>query len=430
MKQHRQFERHLNLNVRGLPVSATLGINELSNQLKAQNKEVYKLGLGQSPFPVPESVVEELKINAHQKDYLPVRGLPALQEAVASYYQRTQGLYFNPENILVGPGSKELMFILQLAYYGDLIIPTPSWVSYAPQAHIIGRHVYWLPTRSDNRWLLTPQELEKLCSKDPSKPRIVILNYPNNPTGCSYTEEELKELAEVASHYNLILLSDEIYGELNFNGEHVSIAKYYPEGTIISSGLSKWCGAGGWRLGTFTFPSTLTWLLEGMAVVSSETFTATSAPIQYAAVRAFNGSPEIENYLKQSRRILKALSLSVCEKLTDVGVNTAPPQGAFYIFPDFSAFRGKLAQRNIHTSSEMCESILSETGVAFLPGSEFGRPDSELTARLALVDFDGSKTLINAQNHPLDKELPKQFVNDNCSRIIQATDKLCSWLTQ
>lgn len=430
MKQYRQFERHLNLNVRGLPVSATLGINELSNQLKTQNKEVYKLGLGQSPFPVPESVVEELKINAHQKDYLPVRGLPALQEAVANYYQRTQGLYFDPENILVGPGSKELMFILQLSYYGDLVIPTPSWVSYAPQAHIIGRHVYWLPTRSDNRWLLTPQELEKLCKKDPSKPRIVILNYPNNPTGCSYTETELKELADVASYYNLILLSDEIYGELNFNGAHVSIAKYYPEGTIISSGLSKWCGAGGWRLGTFTFPSSLSWLLEGMAVVSSETFTATSAPIQYAAVRAFNGSPCIELYLKQSRRVLKTLSHSVCEKLTDAGVNTATPQGAFYIFPDFSAFRDKLAQRDIHTASDMCERILAETGVAFLPGSEFGRPDSELTARLALVDFDGAKTLINAQNHSLDKELPKQFVIDNCNRIIQATDKLCNWLTQ
>jgi aspartate aminotransferase len=419
MKQHRQFERHLNLNVRGLPVSATLKINELSNQLKAQNKDVYKLGLGPSPFPVPESVVEELKINAHQKDYLPVRGLPSLQEAVANYYQRTQELYFNPEHILVGPGSKELMFILQLAYYGDLVIPTPSWVSYAPQAHIIGRHVYWLPTRSDNRWLLTPQELEKLCKKDPSKPRIVILNYPNNPTGCSYSETELKELADVASYYNLIILSDEIYGELNFTGSHVSIARYYPEGTIISSGLSKWCGAGGWRLGTFTFPSSLSWLLEGMAVVSSETFTATSAPIQYAAVRAFNGSPSIELYLQQSRRML-----------TDAGVNTAPPQGAFYIFPDFSAFRDKLAQRDIHTASEMCERILAETGVAFLPGSEFGRPDSELSARLALVDFDGSKALMKAQEHSLDNELPKQFVTDNSSRVIQATDKLCCWLNQ
>ena len=160
MKQQRSFEKHLNLNVRGLPVSATLGINELSNRLLAEGRQVYKMGLGQSPFPVPTPVVEELRANAHQKAYLPVRGLPALQQAVAEYYLRTQHLNFNPEHILVGPGSKELMFILQLVYYGDLVIPTPSWVSYAPQAHIIGRHVHWLPTRRDNRWLLTPDELE------------------------------------------------------------------------------------------------------------------------------------------------------------------------------------------------------------------------------------------------------------------------------
>jgi aspartate/methionine/tyrosine aminotransferase len=116
--------------------------------------------------------------------------------------------------------------------------------------------------------------------------------------------------------------------------------------------------------------------------------------------------------------------------LTDAGVNTAPPQGAFYIFPDFSTFKEKLAKRDIHTASEMCERILAETGVAFLPGSEFGRPDSELSARLALVDFDGSKALMKAQEHSLDNELPKQFVTDNCSRVIQATDKLCSWLNR
>jgi len=427
MKQLHQFEKHLNLNVRGLPVSATLGINELSNRLRAEGKDVYRMGLGQSPFPVPLPVVEELQINAHQKDYLPVRGLPALQEAVANYYQRTQGLYFNPEHILVGPGSKELMFILQLSYYGDLVIPTPSWVSYAPQAHIIGRHVYWLPTSSDNRWLLTPRELEKLCRQDPSKPRIVILNYPNNPTGCSYTEQELKELADVASYYHVILLSDEIYGELNFEGAHISIARFYPEGTIISSGLSKWCGAGGWRLGTFAFPSSLNWLLEGMAVVSSETFTSTSTPIQYAGVRAFNGGPHMETYLEQSRRILRNLSTAVYDKLTAAGANTAPPQGAFYLFPDFSSFKGRLAERGVHTAAEMCKKILTETGVAILPGSEFGRPDSELTARMALVDFNGSQALANAGPYPLTGELPEQFINENCTRVIEATHKLCDW---
>lgn len=135
---------NLNLNVRGLSLSATLEINEKSNKMLKEGKNIYKFGLGQSPFPVPQVVVNELKNNAHQKDYLPVKGLEALREACAKYLNRFHDLTFSAEDILIGPGSKELMFIVQLVYYGDLLIPTPSWVSYAPQAEIIGRHVYWL----------------------------------------------------------------------------------------------------------------------------------------------------------------------------------------------------------------------------------------------------------------------------------------------
>jgi aspartate aminotransferase len=430
MSEARPFQVNLNLNVRGLPVSATLGINERSNRLISEGRQVYKFGLGQSPFPVPLPVVEALQANAHQKDYLPVRGLPELQRAVADYYQRTQHLNFRPEHILVGPGSKELMFILQLAYYGDLVIPTPSWVSYAPQAHIIGHHVHWLRTSRENRWLLTPEELEKLCKSDPTKPYIVILNYPNNPTGCSYTDDQLKALADVARTYQIVLLSDEIYGELNFDGTHTSIARYYPEGTIISSGLSKWCGAGGWRLGTFAFPNSLDWLIEAMAVVASETFTATSAPIQHAAVRAFRGGPRIESYLHKSRQVLKTINLHVHQKLTEIGAVVAFPQGAFYMFPDFSPLRESLSKRGINTSMEMCERILEETGVAFLPGSAFGRPEEELTARLALVDFDGAKALSMAEKYPEREVLPEEFMQACCFKVVEATERLCCWMEQ
>ncbi|MEZ5084228.1 MAG: aminotransferase class I/II-fold pyridoxal phosphate-dependent enzyme [Bacteroidales bacterium] len=116
------------------------------------------------------------------------------------------------ENILIGPGSKELIFILQLVYYGDLIIPTPSWVSYFPQARIIGRHVQWVPTLKEDGYRLSPEKLDLICRTDPQRPRVVILNYPSNPTGSTYTIEKLKELAEVARKYKLVLISDEIYG--------------------------------------------------------------------------------------------------------------------------------------------------------------------------------------------------------------------------
>lgn len=419
---------HLNLNVRGLPISPTLGINELSNRLLAEGKTVYKLGLGQAPYPVPESVVASLRDNAHQKDYLPVRGLRPLQEAVAGYYARTQGLSVDPARVLIGPGSKELMFILQLVYYADLLIPAPSWVSYAPQAEIIGRRVHHLPTRGDQNWLLNPEVLEEYCRKDSGKPRLLILNAPNNPTGCSYSEEQMEALADVARRHGLILLSDEIYGDLHFAGAHRSFARYYPEGTIISSGLSKWCGAGGWRLGTFVFPEGLDWLLDAMATVASETFTATSAPIQYAAIRAFAGGEDIDRYLASSRRILLALCDHIHGRLTAAGARVARPDGAFYMFPEFSGSRDRLAARGIHGSTRLCERLLAETGVAILPGSVFGRPEEELTARMAYVDFDGAQALQAEQQLATGAQPDLAFLNAHCPRVVKGIDRLAEWL--
>jgi aspartate aminotransferase len=418
----------LNLNVRGLKQSATLAINEKSRELRAAGHQVFRLGLGQSPFPVPEPVVEQLRNYAHVKDYLPVRGLPELREAVAAYYGRRHQLERTGNDVLVGPGSKELMFILQLVYYGDLLIPTPSWVSYAPQAQIIGRPIRWIPTTPEEGWPLLPEELDRVCREDPGRPRVVILNYPSNPTGQTYTREALKELADVARRYRVILLSDEIYGELDHKGEHVSIARYYPEGTIISSGLSKWCGAGGWRLGTFTFPPQLRWLLEAMAVVCSETFTSTSAPIQHAAVRAFEGGYEIEDYLFHSRRVLRALGRAVTRRLRECGITVPVPEGGFYLFPDFGPLEQRLGRRGISDSTALCDAILNDAGVAMLPGEDFGRPASELTARLAYVDFDGARALVASRGIAHERELDEEFLRVYCEPVMTAADRIFEWV--
>ena len=420
----------LNLNVRGIGSSATLAINEESNCLRAEGRIVYRLGLGQSPFPVPETVVESLRANAHQKSYLAVRGLPALREAVADYHRRRrQHFECTANDVLIGPGSKELMFLLQLCYYGDLVIPTPSWVSYAPQAHILGRHVRWLRTDAANHWRLTASELDALCRDDPDRPRLVILNYPSNPSGITYLPDQLEELAQVAERYGVVLCSDEIYGELHHQGRHVSIARYYPTGTIISSGLSKWCGAGGWRLGTMTFPPGQRRLLDAMASVASETFTSTSSPIQYAAVTAFLPHPSIERYLVQARRILAALGLECARRLREAGVRVHDPEGGFYLFPDFEPHRETLRARGVETSSGLCQQLLHEAGVAALPGSAFGRPQDELGARLAYVDFDGASALVAAESVPLDRPLPVQFLEDHCGPVLRAIRLLKEWLS-
>ena len=207
MAKKKKIPVNLNLNVRGLKKSATLAINEKCRQMAEEGKEVFHLGFGQSPFPVPQPVVDALGNNAYQKDYLAVKGLFELREAIAAYWKRKQGLKYSADDIMVSPGSKELLFLLQLVYYGDLVIPTPSWVSYSPQANIIGRRVNWVKTHPENDWRLTPEELEGMCIMDPERPRIVIINYPANPTGATYTIEKLKKIAEIARKYNVILLS-------------------------------------------------------------------------------------------------------------------------------------------------------------------------------------------------------------------------------
>lgn len=420
----------LNLDVRGLQQSATLAINDRCRTLHAEGRTVYRLGLGQSPFPVPTAVVDALKLHAHEKDYLPAAGHPELRRAVAGYHRRRNGIEADRNNVLIGPGSKELMFLLQLVYYGELLVPTPCWVSYTPQARIIGRKVSLIPTSFESRWLVTAECLKRHCEGqgDRYRPRILVLNYPGNPNGCTYTSSELKALAEVAREYEVILLSDEIYGELHHSGAHVSVARYYPEGTIISSGLSKWCGAGGWRLGTFTFPGDLDWLLETMAAVASETYTSVSAPIQCAAVRAFAGGVSIERYLCHARRILAALGNQGCDELTAAGLRVQKPEGAFYLFVDFSPFRDKLASRGINNGQQLCEKLLEDTGVALLPGSAFERPAEELTARLAYVDFDGARALATSETIPLDKPLPEDFTKKYCYRVIDAIHLVAEWL--
>ncbi|MBM3810928.1 MAG: pyridoxal phosphate-dependent aminotransferase [Acidimicrobiia bacterium] len=409
--------KQLNSNLHGLRPSATLVINEHSTRLRSQGRDVFKLGFGQSPFPVPAPVVQELQRQAHRKEYLPVRGLPELRDAVASFHQRLEGIEATGQDVLIGPGSKELMFLLQLAYDADLLLPSPSWVSYAPQAQMLGRRIGWMETSRGNGWRLLPETLEQACARNPDRRRILVLNYPNNPSGLSFTPSQLEALAEVARRYRIVVLADEIYGQLHHAGGHVSIARYYPEGAVITSGLSKWCGAGGWRLGTMTFPGELRWLLDAVAVCASETYTTASAPVQCAAVTAFQGGKAIEAYLKASRAVLSSLGKWVAAELRKAGAEVDDPDGGFYLFPQFSA--------KAISAEPFCRQILEETGVALLPGVEFGRPEEELTARLCYVDFDGAECLAAVARG---ESVDEAFLRNHCARTVAGVNRLCEWL--
>ena len=419
----------INPNLNGLDQSDTLAINEKSKELLASGKKIYRFGLGQSPFPVPNCVVEALRLNADQKDYLPVKGLLPLREAVAEFHRKKDNIETNAENVMIGPGSKELVFLLQLVFNSEIIIISPCWVSYIPQAKIIGKKISIIHSSYEDKWQLTPKLFRDYLKKRNIKNTLtlMILNYPGNPDGVSLNEEYLKEIATLARENNIYILSDEIYGQLNHSGRHVSIAKFYPEGTIISSGLSKWCGAGGWRLGTFTFPKNLNWILEKMAIVASETYTSVSAPIQFAAIKAFKCGAEIEEYLWRARKILSKIGNECAEKLNHAGIRTHAPVGGFYLFLDFSHFSDKIHSRGIKTSKELCHTMLNETGVAILQGSSFNCREDLFTARMAYVDFDGARVMAAAKTIPIHESLPDTFTKTYCNKVLEGVDKLIGW---
>ena len=367
-----------------LKPSATLAINEESNRLKKDGKKIYKFGFGQSPFPIPESVVSVLKTNAAKHTYLPIQGLEELRSTIANYLNKNNNNDFKKEDIVIGPGTKELMFLTQIVFQGEVLLPAPSWVSYYPQAVIAKNKVHWIQTTSNSNWFPTAEQLEGKIKSIKNKNLLLFINSPNNPSGTIC--ENLKEIAEIARKYKLIILSDEIYSQLTFDGKYSSISNFYPEGTVVSTGLSKWCGAGGWRLGFFAIPNQLKELKNNLKILCSESFTSVSAPIQYAAVEAYGG--DHSNYITAVKKILSFTGNYVYENLKSNMINITKPQGGFYLFPEFT-------NAKFLSSSEMCRDILNKTGVALLPCSDFGLNSNKMLARLSYTDFDGANFLNN-----------------------------------
>jgi aspartate aminotransferase len=399
--------------IKNLKPSPTLRINEETKKLESQGKKIFKFGFGQSPFQIPKDIVDELKNNAYQNKYLPMQGLPELRLSISKYINNKKKYNYVSENVIIGPGTKELMFLLHVLFDGDVILPVPSWVSYAPQA-IVGRNkIHWLETTSSNNWFPTAETLEKIISKNKNKNYLLFLNSPNNPSGqiCS----NLEEISIIAKKNNLVILSDEIYSELSFKKDFKSIANYCPEKTIISNGMSKWCGAGGWRLGYFIIPESLNEIKNSLKTLASETFSSVSAPVQYAAIAAYENNHD--EYIDNSKNILKAVGEYVYDNLKSNKVSINKPEGGFYLMPEFS-------NETFSDSNEMCGNLLKHTGISLLPGSVFGFSKKKMTARLSFTDFNGQEFMKNiSQSQKIDQNVLLKYA----PKIIEGVEKLKNW---
>ncbi|MDQ7025081.1 MAG: pyridoxal phosphate-dependent aminotransferase [Anaerolineae bacterium] len=414
------------------PKSPTLRLNEQSRLRAAQGQTVYRMGFGESPFMPPIRVQQALQESAHRKDYAPVQGLVELRQEIASFHSHVDGYAIDAQQVYVGSGSKILLFNTLLAFESAVVlIPTPAWVSYAPQAELIGHHVHRIPTTFEGRWHITPAALEAILSQDEyaDMSKILILNYPGNPDGLTYTATELEDIAHVLRKHQAWVISDEIYACLHHQGQHISIAQYYPERTVTTTGLSKWCGAGGWRLGVQILPKDApVAFVDAILGIASETFSCAPTPIQVAACQAYVWDDVTDHHLQQQHHILSRVGNHIQQILSQNGIAVHPPEGGFYLLLDFSPLREKLAGRGIQTDTDLCLRLLETTGVALLPGTAFGISPSDLTARLAYVDFSG--IAIQQAISQSKGAIPDQELFDvHCAHMSQGIHALVDWLT-
>ena len=401
-----------------LTPSSTLHINEAVNRLWQEGKNVYHLGFGESRFAVHPKIQDALASHAHTKSYLPALGLPALRSAVANYYSQKLALKITSDQIIIGPGSKALIYALQMALDADLYLPAPSWVSYAPQAQLLGKSVHYVPSSVSDNYRFDLDAFERMLSTSNKPQKLLVINSPNNPTGQMFDAEFLKALADCCRRNNVLVISDEIYFLVTHsNSNHDTLARYYPEGTFILGGLSKHLSLGGWRLGVAIMPDNNTgrMLTDVVKVIASETWSSVSTPVQHAAVLAYSGDPEIEAYIQSCARVHGIRTRYLHDRLTALGIHCTQPQGAFYVTANFDKFADKLNARGVFTSPQLAAVLLEEHAIATLPADAFGVPEHTLSLRLAssyidmetdedsarLLDLQtDDQTFVSAAHHP------------------------------
>ncbi len=411
---------------RDIVLSPTLRINERVKALWAAGETVYHFGFGESRFPVHPKLQAALAANAHRKGYLPVQGLAELREAIAAYDGRLLHTTISPDQVIVGPGSKALIYALQMALAGDLLLPTPSWVSYAPQARLLGKRVIFVRGTAANGYQLTIAALDEAARQAQSETKILLVNSPNNPAGYMFAPEFLRELAEYCRQNRIVVISDEIYARVTHGSrQHVSLAEFYPEGTIVVGGLSKHLSLGGWRLGKAVIPQEQPALMPALRTIASEIWSTATGPVQYTAVTAYSADPDIEAYIAECSQIHAARTQHIWEMFDELGMSCPRPQGGFYLIPNFDRWREPLARRGVHTSEELSHYLLEKYHIAALPGTAFGVPAAELSLRIAtsFVDMETDEAAANvlaAWRQTPDKEL---FISRHQPQMARALEQ-------
>ncbi len=363
----------LSARIQSLSPSATIAMNQKGRDLREQGVDVINLSVGEPDFFTPDHIKQAAKkaIDDNFSFYAPVAGYPELRKAISDKLLEQNQLHYSPGQIVVSTGAKHALAntLMCLVDKGDeVIVPTPYWVSYVEQVKIAeGKNVI-VETTVEDEFKLQPDQLRKVITPET---KVLLLCSPSNPSGAVYSRKELAALAEVIrEHEQLFVVADEIYEHINFTGGHESIAQFddIRDRVVIINGVSKGYAMTGWRIGYMAGPE---WLAGACTKLQGQMTSGATSVAQQAAIEALTGDQGCIDEMKKAffrRRDL------VLKHISEIDSVRCPiPGGAFYVFPDFSAFFGKKAgTRTINNSMDLCLYLLEEGHIATVPGSAFG----------------------------------------------------------
>lgn len=361
--------------VASLAVSATLAMSQKSQELRASGVDVINLSVGEPDFNTPDHIKEAAKraIDQNFSFYTPVPGYLSLRKAIADTIERENGVHFEPTQIVVGNGAKQELcnVILSVVNPGDeVVIPVPAWVSYVEMVKLAEGVPVTVSAGIDTDFKITPGQLRAAIT---DKTRAVLFCSPSNPTGSVYSRDELQALVDVLADYpDVLVIADEIYQHINFTGGFTSMAGFpaIADRTVIINGVSKAYAMTGWRIGFCAAPL---WLAKAVTKLQGQYTSGASSIAQKAAEAAYTGPQQCVEDMRRAFERRRNLVVSLARQIPGLKVNE--PEGAFYLFPEVTAFLGKTdGKRTIATSGDLAMYLLEEAHVATVDGAAFSAP--------------------------------------------------------
>jgi aspartate/methionine/tyrosine aminotransferase len=397
------------------------------------NGEIYRFGLGQSPFPVPAPLRKALSIHSGKGEYAGPIGNIALRTAISDFYKARFNMDIEPYRVVSGHGAKGLIYSIFTLLAGSTIIPAPGWLGYLPQLRILNVPYYRLYCHWINNFKIRPQSLEAMLKGLVNTQHLLILNNPINPTGVRYSLEELETIANICRKYNTNILADEVYSLLCYDFDSfVSMGKIYPEGTFVIHSLSAGMGAGGYRLGSCIMPEGISpTIIREFEKIAATVYTGPATPVQEAGIAAYESREEMDQYLNAVRNISRIMTtrLALITKKIE-GIRVTIPEAGYYFMVDLNPLTREIEKTGIRHSNDLAPALISHPyHIATVTGEAMMAPYGDYFIRFAATGYDGERALLAyLEKPPVGEDEEETFFRFHGSKMIKGIENFNTWV--